>query len=241
MIIPYFRTNTIVCHQFHFSYPFSVVSIWKTLFQKTPVRPEPIYTYFPLVSPLKQTEDDGFNLGEDNCIKDIYIKNGALRFEISAVLRPGRFLGNHYLAFTVPNRTFIITMDRVKEGIRAARRNKRMKQNAMKEKQSSQPSSDKKSGDIFSPFLSEKIISSLNEKFSFRERPNILGNQGKDISPEQPKKSKPNFFVKFVEGYLEASSGAEYKEETQDERKERLTTAMTQVLGSSNVDEEGKI
>ena len=43
---------------------------------------------------------------------------------MSAVLRPGRFLGNHYLAFTVPGRTFIITLDRLKNGIRVARRNK---------------------------------------------------------------------------------------------------------------------
>ena len=45
---------------------------------------------------------------------------------MSVVLRPGRFLGNHYLAFTVPQRTFIITMDRVWNGVRAARENKKV-------------------------------------------------------------------------------------------------------------------
>lgn len=90
-------------------------------------RPKPLYFFFPISSPFRKTEDpenDGFDLGEDNQIKSIYIKDSALRFELSAVLRPGRFLGNHYLAFTVPNRTFIITLDRVKEGIRAARKTK---------------------------------------------------------------------------------------------------------------------
>lgn len=89
-------------------------------------RPKPLYFFFPIYSPFKleDPENDGFDLGEDNQIKSIYIKDDALRFELSAVLRPGRFLGNHYLAFTVPNRTFIITLDRVKEGIRAARKMK---------------------------------------------------------------------------------------------------------------------
>ena len=43
---------------------------------------------------------------------------------MSAVLRPGRFLGSHYIAFTVPIRTFIVTLDRVREGMRAARQAK---------------------------------------------------------------------------------------------------------------------
>jgi hypothetical protein len=89
-------------------------------------RPKPLYFFFPIYSPFKleDPENDGFDLGEDNKVKSIYIKDNALRFEMSAVLRPGRFLGNHYLAFTIPNRTFIITLDRVKEGMRAARKAK---------------------------------------------------------------------------------------------------------------------
>ena len=71
-------------------------------------------------------------MGEDNCLRSIYIRNGKLRFEMSAVLRPGRFLGSHYLAFTVPQRTFILTMDRVWEGVRAARENKRIAARAKK-------------------------------------------------------------------------------------------------------------
>ena len=91
---------------------------------KKPPRPKPIYSFFPIYSPFKLQDDDGFDLGEDNCINSIYIQDGALRFELSAVLRPGRFLGSHYIAFTIPNRTFIVTLDRVKEGIRAARKAK---------------------------------------------------------------------------------------------------------------------
>jgi len=64
-------------------------------------------------------------LGEDNAITSLYIKDGALRFEMSAVLRPGRFLGSHYVAFTIPQRTFIVTLDRVTEGIRSARKVKK--------------------------------------------------------------------------------------------------------------------
>jgi hypothetical protein len=98
----------------------------KTFNLEPPKRPKPLYFFFPIHSPFRveNNEKDGFYLGEDNCIKSIYIQDNALRFELSAVLRPGRFLGNHYLAFTVPNRTFIITLDRVKEGIKAARKMK---------------------------------------------------------------------------------------------------------------------
>ena len=70
----------------------SIVSTCKRFNLPIPTRPEPLFTYFPLVSPLKKTEQDGFNLGEDNKIRSIYIKDGTLRLEISAILRPGRFL-----------------------------------------------------------------------------------------------------------------------------------------------------
>lgn len=89
-----------------------------------PKRPKPLYSFFPIYSPFKVQEDDGFDLGDDNRIKKLYIEDGALKFEMKATIRPGRFLGNHYIAFSVPNRTFIVTMDRVKEGIRSARKAK---------------------------------------------------------------------------------------------------------------------
>jgi hypothetical protein len=89
-----------------------------------PSRPKPLYSFFPVYSPFKVDENDGFDLGDDNRIDRLYIEDGALKFEMTATIRPGRFLGNHYIAFSVPIRTFIVTLDRVKEGIRAARQAK---------------------------------------------------------------------------------------------------------------------
>ena len=92
-------------------------------------KPAPVVIYVPLTQALKLTQADrdreGFDLGEDNKISDLWIENGALRFKLSAILRPGKFLGNNYLAFSVPIRTFIVTLERVKNGVRAARANKR--------------------------------------------------------------------------------------------------------------------
>ena len=96
-------------------------------------RPQPIYSFFPIYSPFKVDDNDGFDMGQDNSIKSIYVQDGALRFEISAVLRPGRFLGNHYIAFSIPNRSFIITLDRVKNGMKAARQEKKYKESVQKE------------------------------------------------------------------------------------------------------------
>jgi hypothetical protein len=108
----------------------SVNLLHDTLGVDRPNRPAPQFFFFPLYSPFKVDDNDGFDLGEDNSIKSIYVLQNSLRFELSAVLRPGRFLGNHYIAFTIPNRTFIITMDRVKNGIKAARKAKQMARSA---------------------------------------------------------------------------------------------------------------
>ena len=50
-----------------------------------------------MVSPLKKNDNmDGFNLGEDNQIKYIDIKNGKLRIEVRLGARGGRvFRGAH--------------------------------------------------------------------------------------------------------------------------------------------------
>jgi len=100
--------------------------IYQKLGMSPPKRPDPLYSFFPIYSPFKVNEQAGFDMGDDNRLRKIFIKDGKLRFEMRSILRPGRFLGSHYLAFTVPIRTFIITMDRVKEGIRVARKNKKM-------------------------------------------------------------------------------------------------------------------
>lgn len=48
-----------------------------------PARPKPLYSFFPIYSPFKVDDNDGFNMGEDNRIKSIEIKDGALQFEVS--------------------------------------------------------------------------------------------------------------------------------------------------------------
>lgn len=52
-----------------------------------PKRPKPLYSFFPIYSPFKVDDNDGFDLGEDNKIKSMYINDGALQFEVR-VLAP---------------------------------------------------------------------------------------------------------------------------------------------------------
>jgi hypothetical protein len=61
----------------------SVRGKFKAWFDYTIPTFQPLYTYIPLVSPLKKNDDmDGFNLGEDNQIRYIDINNGKLRIEV---------------------------------------------------------------------------------------------------------------------------------------------------------------
>ena len=99
----------------------------KKLGIRPPRPPPPIVIFVPLGEKkrMRDKNEGGFDLGADNNVSDIWIDDGALRFKVSTVLRPGKFLGNHYLAFSVPIKKFIITLERVKSGIRSARKNKR--------------------------------------------------------------------------------------------------------------------
>ena len=131
-------------------------------------------------------------MGEDNRIRKIFIKDGKLRLEMRTVLKPGRFLGNHYLAFTVPNRSFVITMDRVREGIRAARQNKKI---AIREKQLAA-----KSGDLAEEEEQEEEVSTRKRfRTSLRKGASRLMKKlfSKRSKPVKPK----SFFSRFVEGY----------------------------------------
>jgi hypothetical protein len=159
----------------------SIGMICETLNIKVPARPRPLYSFFPIYSPFKLEDNDGFDLGEDNHIKSIYVQDGALQFEMSAVLRPGRFLGNHYLAFTIPNRTFIITLERVKEGIRAARKIKQ-EGKALDTTAKLQASTRLRNG----------IQAPVTAKAPFVETPSIQRTQPK------------SFFSRFVDGYLQS-------------------------------------
>jgi hypothetical protein len=163
---------------------------------------QPLYTFIPLVSPLKKNDNmDGFNLGEDNQIKFIDIKNGKLLIEFSALLRPGRFLGNHYLAFTVPNRTLILTLDRVKEAMRNARRNKRLAELAAREVTKLQSTYIKpyeyisQEGKARIRRLEEELKATIQEEAILRE---MKDNNSKTTESEK------SFFSRFIEGYVGA-------------------------------------
>jgi hypothetical protein len=199
-------------HSFSGRY-YSIGVLCDSLGLKRPARPEPIFSFFPIYSPFKVDDDDGFDLGEDNRIQSIYVKDGALRFEMSAVLRPGRFLGNHYVAFTIPNRTFIITLDRVKEGMRAARK---LKQAARALEQSA----DMKSG------RHRKV--DMPPVNVLPEHPVSTANKNGKTQPPSTKRVAPKSFVsRFVDGYLQAE---------REEESERFTTAISDWFGRQGDD-----
>jgi hypothetical protein len=156
-------------------------------------------------------DDDGFDLGEDNTIKELYIQDGALRFEMSAVLRPGRFLGSHYIAFSIPNRTFIVTLDRVTEGIRAARKTKKAAR-ALKQ------ASDRRDN---------KQYSKIRRRINFDKAEDALlarqDGRNKNTVTRGNKPKLKSFFSRFVDGYLQP--------ERDEAKKERLTTAIRDFFG----------
>ena len=168
-------------------------------------------------------------------IKSVYIKDEALRFEISAVVRPGRFLGNHYIAFTVPQRTFIITVERIREGMRVARKNKlaadaakealanasRQKVLQAYDKLVAESVSDREMDDgmprLELPPVSIEDIKAELEQIDFPEPEN------------DPFADRPGFFGRFVEGYLGANADpTEAEDEVLDER---LASAISDWFG----------
>jgi len=184
----------------------------KTFGLPPPERPEPYYSFFPIYSPFSVDDDTGgFDMGEDNCIRSIYIKNGKLRFEMSVVLRPGRFLGNHYLAFTVPQRTFIITMDRVWNGVREARANKQVADSAKKLKEAKEAlerKAAKKSNDSSSevsvsssesPILTTETTLTSTSMDSKEKASTPRSRLFKTIKENTPKPK--SFYTRFLEGY----------------------------------------
>lgn len=195
---------------------------------KPPPRPKPIYTYFPL--PIK--EQSGYYLGEDNCIKSIYIKDGALRFQLSVVLSPGRFLGNHYLAFSVPQRTFIVTTDRVREGMRAARRNKLKADAAQREAEASLRKTDAALAKSLSELdPSSKEFTNAKDGGALKT---VDGNKEDLAEKSEDKPDKPGFFSRFVEGYLGAVQGANLDDDDElssEEMDERLAVAISEWFG----------
>eukprot|EP00548_Thalassiothrix_antarctica_P005018 CAMPEP_0194133492 /NCGR_PEP_ID=MMETSP0152-20130528/3642_1 /TAXON_ID=1049557 /ORGANISM="Thalassiothrix antarctica, Strain L6-D1" /LENGTH=623 /DNA_ID=CAMNT_0038828815 /DNA_START=781 /DNA_END=2652 /DNA_ORIENTATION=- len=187
----------------------NIVSVCKKLNLTVPSKPDPIYSFFPIYSPFKLEDDDGFDMGPDNCLKYLEIRDGALHFEMQATLRPGRFLGSHYVAFTLPKRTCLITLDRVVGGIRTARRNKREAQTAAKLEAQREETKDDE-------------LTSLNSSTAFSNTDDLSSvmnpEAGARRKEEENKKSQSrpskSFFSRFMEGY----QGVDKEEEVQSER-----------------------
>lgn len=211
---------------------------------KRPKRPEPIYSFFPIYSPFKSVEEDqkdGFNLGEDNRIHSIYIKDGALHFELSAVLRPGRFLGNHYIAFTIPNRTLIITLDRVKEGMRAARKAKNAANECKKKEQEEQAAELFRRRLLLAQQQELERFEVVDSQVLRRQRLEAEQNNGRVMDNEDDNEdtatdggnsnrrtSQPKSFVgKFIDGYRQANRGYDEKQQ-----KAAIAAAIAAIDGS---------
>lgn len=193
----------------------SVKSICNALTIDPPSRPSPLYTFFPIYSPFKLQDDDGFDLGEDNSVTSLYIQDGALRFEMRSVLRPGRFLGSHYIAFSIPIRTFIVTLDRLVEGIRSARKVKKAAQKIVFP--SDHRVQSKKWLRRISLDRAGDALLSLNNGRMTRTNKSSASKQTKIKS----------FFSRFIDGYLQA--------ERDEAKKERLTTAIQDFFGRQGV------
>jgi hypothetical protein len=120
---------------------------------------------------------------------------------MASILRPGRFLGSHYLAFTIPNRTFIITLDKVKNGIRVARFNKKAAQEAK--------------------LLFEAGLDNTSTVPPLRLADVVPAH----ITPNQLNPQK-GFFARFVDGYTGVTV-----DEMNQERHERLTNVISEWFG----------
>jgi hypothetical protein len=195
---------------------FSVESVCNALNIEKPPRPSPIYTFFPIYSPFKLQDDLGFDLGEDNAVTSLYIKDGALRFEMSAILRPGRFLGSHYIAFSIPVRTFIVTLDRLVEGIRSARKVKKAVQRALVRPESNEALTWR----LRNPMRRLSLDSAGDALLALKE------DRMKSAALKKSSKMK-SFFSRFIDGYLQA--------ERDEAKKERLTTAIQDFFGRQGV------
>ena len=196
---------------------FSINAAFAKLNMKPPPKPEPIYRYIPIHSPFNKNDDiGGYYMGEDNRIKSLAIKDKCLRIEMEAILRPGKFLGNHYLAFTVPQRAIIITVDRVKNGIKAARQRKKMLK-ALKLARAAE--TDRKAHHAEDALaldrLEEVVPLSSDEDEIFDDEQN----------QDKPKVAGKGFISRFVDGYLQAGS------DRQVQNKEKLAHAISDWFG----------
>ena len=157
-------------------------------------------------------------MGEDNRLNSLYIKDKCLRFEMEAILRPGKFLGSHYLAFTVPQRALIVTVDRVKNGMRAARRRKKALKILRKAKQVEIDRKAHHAEDAL--HLDDIELTATN--IAVAEKLETTNEE--DSSKESPTKG---FISRFVDGYVQAGEV--------EESKEKLAHAISDWFGRQGV------
>lgn len=195
----------------------SIVTTCRKFNLTTPTKPDPLYSFFPIYSPFKLEDDDGFDMGPDNRLRALEIKDGAFHFEMQAILRPGRFLGSHYVAFTLPMRTFLITLERVVGAIRTARKNKNEAKTAAKLDLKKKEANGKDGLMATEAKAFEGVENS--QDLSFTDTPKE-SYKNTNVQP-RPQKS---FFSRFIEGYQDAGK----EDEVQSER---LTIAISEWFG----------
>lgn len=188
---------------------------------KPPPKPKPIYSYIPIHSPFNKNDDiGGYYMGEDNRLNSMYIKDKCLRFEMESVLRPGKFLGNHYLAFTVPQRALIITVDRVKNGMRAARRRKKELKALLKKLAKE---ADKKAHHAEDALALDDVELAAPSG----EAPSDQESEGADDKASSKEGQKPNFISRFVDGYVQAGDA--------ELNREKLAHAISDWFGRQGI------
>lgn len=118
-------------------------------------------------------------------------------------------------------RTFIITMARVREGIRTARRNKRATEAKAKLlKDTERKDKARNYLDVVAQSLSSQELVVDREKFHFADT-----RQDKKVVVVPQPQSNKSFFSRFVDGYLGAG------QEGSGERHQRLTSAISDWFG----------
>ena len=165
-------------------------------------------------------------MGEDNQLKSMYIKDKCLRFEMETILRPGKFLGSHYLAFTVPQRALIITVDRVKEGMRVARRRKRALRRLRKARSEETDRKAHHAEDALS-VLDDKDFVITTPAFPFTGSAKQALTEEEDDDEQKDKDSSPSFISRFVDGYVQASAD--------DDNKVKLAHAISDWFGRQGI------
>lgn len=130
----------------------------------------------------------------------------------------------------MPNRTLILTLDRVKEGMRNARRNKRLAELAAREVKQIATAKELQSSPnrpTISPEGRARIQRLEKEMKATIQEDAILREMDEKSSQENGK----SFLSRFVEGYAGAM-----REELDMEMNARLSTSISNFFGSQNRD-----